>query len=174
MIVFVTGPPAAGKTSLARPLALALNMPLVGKDTIKEALHDGLSPSFPADRGWSRNLSEVSYRVILALLPDLPAAVVDLNLPPEWVDQFNALGPPRSQIFCRCPQPVIESRLLARATGRHPAHDDDALLDEVRSQGLRGTDPALLDGPLLEVDSSEPVDLDRVVGWVRTLGLGRA
>jgi molybdopterin-guanine dinucleotide biosynthesis protein len=41
-LVLVTGPPASGKTTLARPLASYLGLPLLGKDTIKEALFDAL------------------------------------------------------------------------------------------------------------------------------------
>ncbi|HEX8858768.1 MAG TPA: AAA family ATPase [Actinomycetes bacterium] len=41
-LVLVTGPPASGKTTLARPLAFSLGLPLLGKDTIKEALFDTL------------------------------------------------------------------------------------------------------------------------------------
>jgi uridine kinase len=37
VLVLVTGPPASGKTTLARPLADALDLPLIGKDLIKEA-----------------------------------------------------------------------------------------------------------------------------------------
>ena len=36
--VVVSGPPASGKTTLARAVAPALGLPLIAKDTIKEAL----------------------------------------------------------------------------------------------------------------------------------------
>jgi ATPase family associated with various cellular activities (AAA) len=36
--VVVSGPPASGKTTLARAIAPALGLPLIAKDTIKEAL----------------------------------------------------------------------------------------------------------------------------------------
>ena len=42
--VVVSGPPASGKTTLARAIAPALGLPLVAKDTIKEAATRG-SPS---------------------------------------------------------------------------------------------------------------------------------
>src|SRR4051794_10844242 len=42
LAVVVSGIPASGKTTLARQLALALELPLVSKDVIKEALFDAL------------------------------------------------------------------------------------------------------------------------------------
>jgi adenylate kinase family enzyme len=40
MFVLVAGPPGSGKSTLARPLAEQLNLPLMAKDPIKEALMD--------------------------------------------------------------------------------------------------------------------------------------
>jgi tRNA uridine 5-carbamoylmethylation protein Kti12 len=48
-LVLVTGPPTSGKTTLARPLAHHLDLPLLGKDAIKEALFDTLGTG---DRAW--------------------------------------------------------------------------------------------------------------------------
>ena len=57
LVVVVTGPPAAGKTTVARELACRLRLPLIAKDTIKEALFDGLGTG---DLAWSRRLGEAT------------------------------------------------------------------------------------------------------------------
>lgn len=165
LLVAVTGPPASGKSSLAAPLARALDLPLLGKDVVKEALFDGLGAD-DYDASWSRRLSDAAYGVIASLLRDVPAAVVDMNLASEWTDAFNELSPRPLQIFCRCPRAELERRLVERATSRHPAHVDDVVLDEVRTEGVRGAEPARLTGPLLEVDTTVPVDIESVANWV--------
>jgi predicted kinase len=53
VFVLVTGLPGSGKTSLATPLAAALGLPMLSKDTIKEALWDALGPG---DRVWGTQL----------------------------------------------------------------------------------------------------------------------
>ena len=173
LIVAVTGPPSAGKSTLAVPLAHALGLPLLAKDTVKEALFDELGSS-DHDASRSRALSDAAYRVIASLLERFPAAVIDMNLPPEWVPTFTALAARPLQVFCRCPQAELERRLVARATARHPVHNDDVVLDEVRTQGVRGAEPAGLNGPLLEVDTSTPVDIAGVVSWVEREAYRRA
>jgi 2-phosphoglycerate kinase len=54
-LVYVSGAPGSGKTSLAVPLAAELGYPLLGQDRIKETLHDALGAPEP-DLAWSRRL----------------------------------------------------------------------------------------------------------------------
>jgi predicted ATPase len=54
-LVYVSGAPGSGKTSLAVPLAAALGYALLAKDRIKETLHDALGAPGP-DLAWSRRL----------------------------------------------------------------------------------------------------------------------
>src|SRR6185437_1283503 len=54
-LVYVSGAPGSGKTSLAVPLAAALGYALLTKDRIKETMHDAFGAPEP-DRAWSRRL----------------------------------------------------------------------------------------------------------------------
>ena len=51
-LVYVSGSPGAGKTSLAAPLAAELGYALLTKDLIKETLHDALGAPEP-ELAWS-------------------------------------------------------------------------------------------------------------------------
>jgi len=65
-LVYVSGAPGAGKTSLAGPLAAELGYALITKDTIKETLHDALGAP-DADLAWSRRLGGAAMELLWRL-----------------------------------------------------------------------------------------------------------
>ena len=72
-IVLVNGLPGSGKSTLAGPLAHQLDWPLLGKDTIKEAIYRGFSPS-EVTLEWSRAAGAAAFEALWAL-----AAVTPVN-----------------------------------------------------------------------------------------------
>jgi len=134
-VFLVTGLPATGKTTLARALARALQVPLLCKDAIKEPLLDALGA---ADRAASRHLSDISFAVLFALADEhlavTGAVVLEGNFRPgEHERAVQALltghAPmPCTQVLCRVPEPLRQERLQARAGdgARHPGHQDAA------------------------------------------------
>jgi AAA domain len=162
-LVLVTGPPASGKTTLAQPLARQLGLPLLGKDTIKEALFDSLGTG---DRAWSRRLGAASYAVLLALARELSAAVLDANFYPDHGPGLLPACPRPIEVFCRCPAAEVERRFTRRAPARHPGHVDHVLDAQLKATLDGGVGPLGLGGPVLEVDTTSPVDAATVARWV--------
>jgi hypothetical protein len=62
-LVYVSGAPGSGKTSLAVPLAAELGYALLAKDRIKETLHDALGAPEP-DQAWSRRLGGLAAQPV--------------------------------------------------------------------------------------------------------------
>ena len=81
-LVYVSGAPGSGKTSLAVPLAAELGYALLSKDRIKETLHDALGAPEP-DRAWSRRLGGAAMELLWALAAGAPAAVIEANFRPH-------------------------------------------------------------------------------------------
>lgn len=163
MLLLVTGPPASGKTTLARPLAHHLGLPLLGKDTVKEALFDTLGTG---DRAWSRRLGAASYAVLLALARQLPAVALDANFNPTHGPALLEACERPVEVFCRCPAAEVERRFARRAPTRHPGHVDHVLDAELKAALDGGLGPLDLGGPVLQVDTSGPVDVAAVAAWV--------
>ena len=156
--VVVGGVPGSGKTTLARPLARELRLPLVSKDTIKEALFDVLGTG---DLEWSRRLGQAAHRVMYAIAAESQGAVLESHF---WrglaEDDLRALGSPMIQVYCRCPLDLAADRYRQRATSadRHPGHLPEHQAEEVtKAWREKEPQPLDLDGELIEVDTSKPV-----------------
>ncbi|HZS31257.1 MAG TPA: ATP-binding protein [Gaiellaceae bacterium] len=162
LLVVVQGPPAAGKTTVARELAARLRLPLLMKDTVKEALFDGLGSG---DLEWSQRLGEATYLVLGALAEEFVAAGASLVLEGNFVcgselEARLALLPARFvQIHCTAPLELLVERYEQR--DRHPGHVDSERIDGLREAVESGRhDPLHLPGETIRIDTSEPVDLD--------------
>ena len=172
LVVVVTGPPASGKSSIARYLAEVLPAPLIAKDPVKEALFDALGAGDP---DWSRKLGIATYAIVyLTLEQELAAgrscvleANFDHNEASAQLAAIQLRRPFRAlQIVCTASRDVLIERFTSRGD-RHPGHIDEERLDDVIESIDTGRWRALeLDGELVEVDTTDwsTVDIDALVG----------
>lgn len=169
LVIIVAGPPASGKTTLARSLADSLVLPLFTKDDFKEVLFDRLGWS---ERAWSRKLGGASMRLLfVALEAELHAArscIVEANFSadydaPQFLD-LQARYPFRAvQIQCCAQGETLLERFKARAMSgeRHPGHAEQGQYEEHRMTLLHGrSEPLPLAGALYELDTSDFGSLD--------------
>jgi predicted kinase len=162
-LVYVSGAPGSGKTSLAVPLAAELRYPLLAKDRIKETLHDALGAPEP-DRAWSRRLGGAAMELLWALAADAPAVVIEANFRPysEYERaKLSSLAAHPVEVHCACPPELAVRRYNARRA--HPVHvvttlEPEAMAEYDRPVGI---------GVLVTVDTTVTVDVNAVAARVR-------
>ena len=162
-LVYVSGAPGAGKTSLAVPLAAELGFTLITKDRIKERLHDALGAPEP-DLAWSRKLGAAAMELLWALAADAPAVVIEANFRPyseyERAKLSGFSGRP-VEVHCLCPAEVAVARYNTRV--KHAVH----VLKTLPLQAMAEYDRPVGIGDLVLVDTTTPVDARAVAARAR-------
>src|ERR1700760_2284948 len=151
-LVYVSGAPGSGKTSLAVPLAAALGYALLAKDRIKETLHDALGAPEP-DRAWSRRLGGAAR----ALAADAPAVVIEANFRSRSEYErakLSGLAARPVEVHCACPPGLALQRYNARTT--HPVH----VVTTLRPEAMAEYDRPVGIGALVTVDTTVAVDVN--------------
>jgi predicted kinase len=162
--VIISGPPASGKTTLGRLLAEELGLPYMAKDTIKSALIAELGA---VDVAASRRLGAAAMRSLVEVAIEAGRGVLDGSwLRDRTSEQVLRLPGHVVEVFCRCTQSVMEQRFHKRTATRGAGHfDNDRSWDEL--WGDQTSEPVGAAWPVIEVDSTQPVDVPALAHAVR-------
>jgi hypothetical protein len=146
-------------------LARELGLPLVAKDTIKDALLLHLPvPDVEA----SRQLGRAAVAAMLAVAAQSPVgAVIESNFYGSVAAENLARLPGRVvEVFCRCDRDVARKRYRLRTGTRHAGYFDAGRTeDEVWNDEI--AEPVRGDWIVIEVDTNHPVDIDEVLLRIR-------
>ena len=166
MHVLVTGPPAAGKSTVSAALADELGLPRLAKDTIKRGMLEVLGATDVDD---TRRLGAAAVRALLALAAENRAAVLDsVWVDPDSVDRLRALPGPVVEVFCACELPELRRRYRRRAEERSGRpYDFDLERPESELWNDRSLRPLAGGWPVVEVDTTVDLDVAALAQAVR-------
>jgi len=160
LFVLVGGWPAAGKTTLARALAVQLGIAYLSKDEVKEALMDVMGA--PSNVAESRELGVAAVVAVLRAARGCPGAVIDSTWYPYSLPLVRELPGPVVEIRCRVEVGTARERYLHRRR-------DERHLDRFRTEDELWSSevPPLGVGQLITVETSEPVDVTALAERIR-------
>ena len=166
-LVFISGSPGAGKSTLAGPLAAALGFPLLSKDVIKETLFDSIGDFCNDIVTTSEALDPAAMSLLWRLAADTKRVVMEANFKPGVGHEAHilSLSDRPLEVYCRTAPEVALMRYNHRGQqpDRHRVHYTRTTSFEILEQYQ---DPLKL-GPLIEVDTSRPVDVPALADRVR-------
>jgi predicted kinase len=160
LLVVVTGPPASGKSTLARDLAEELAIPFLSKDELKERLYEELGSGDELEDAIERSALAILYSVAASNLDAGISVLLESNFDRDTdTAPLRELGARIVQVHCGGDTDALVDEFAERSASgtRHPGHDDapsDA--DEVRRKIEAGFwDPLDLPGELIRVRPTE-------------------
>lgn len=171
--VLVNGIPGSGKSATARAVSQRFGWPILALDTIKEPFFTELGVG---DRTYNRKLGRAAIAAIFDTISGFPVrstAIVDAWFgfqPPELLQDHlrRAKIGMAVEIWCHAPTDVITRRYANRVPTRSEGHPGLDYLPELRALAARAK--PFGGGPLLEIDSTRPLDMAAIDRFLKEAG----
>ena len=164
LLIIISGFSCTGKTTLAQKIAQEFNLPLVGRDNIKEVLFDSLGWE---DKEWSKKLGAASYRLLYYFIDSQlcmgQSLIVESNFQPKFDNKFfrefqTKYQASILQIYCKAEPNILFQRYQERTNSgeRHPGHLDHLNYAEYQENlNQNNYDFLAVGNNLIEVDTTD-------------------
>jgi predicted kinase len=172
LLIIISGPAAAGKTSLGLALSRKYQLPFFHKDRFKELMFDittGAGRSL--DLQEAQSLGRMSFGCLEIVLEELASVgislIVEANFDrqlfsPRLMELKDRYGFRVVEVNLRCEGQALLQRFIAREQeDRHPGHQGMRFISSIESQLLQGQLPPLdIDGKTVVIDTTNLDEID--------------
>ena len=167
-LIIVQGPPGSGKSTLASELAKELEISLISKDVIKEALYDAAPIKTLEDSVvLGRAAIAAMYGAAEVLISMGRSCIVESAFNIQYANsEIEQLVKGKNidviQLYCRVDDVNRERRFMNRQAheGRHPVHFDSQRIVDLRADAINFA-PLTIERTII-IDTSHPVDIQRL------------
>lgn len=162
LLVIVTGPPGAGKTTIAQDLGARLSLPVLHRDDLKEAIVDEIgAPDVAASQLAGRAAYAALFAGGAALLDAGMSLILESNfqrgLSEAGLRSLVSRAADTVIVQCEAPPAVVMGRYRERIGSRHRAHfDAERIADAERAAGDNLHYDLDLAARVIRVDTSGP------------------
>lgn len=169
LVLLVTGPPASGKSTLARAIARASGLPVVSSDEVRHEIAGDGERYSDARRG---DVYAESARRAGRALEQRGGVIVDATFGerPLQTRFLDALSPGASDavrvLECAAPLPVLLDRAARRAAAGGDASEADPRVTAVLAERHAPMSVPGSDRLVVETSSAPDVQLERVASWL--------
>lgn len=168
LLVIITGPPAAGKTTLAKELNRRFRLPIISLDVINEALFDSIGYE---DESLAPQIENTAYNILFSLVKDLLSndtpLIVESNFNPnkhsiKFAELQNEIPIKTIQILCDTKREIFIERFAARwdSGTRHPGHRDHTRIQGLKTAKIVELNPLKIESSFLRVNTTSRNSID--------------
>lgn len=169
-IIIISGAPGAGKTTLAKMIAAAFDLPMFSKDTIKCLMAD-----FIVGDGinYTQSLGRSSIEILRLMINELSkgsgAYIFESAFLKVYDDDFfkklNLQKKDLLQLYCKVESSLAYSRIKGRLESekRHSCHQDHLRLNEIKLAIERDDYDKLQIENTLEIEINDSFILDPII-----------